>query len=164
MEYLIRNEFVIGVTKKGAMFLIDLENLETVKQYNWSRNDKGYFTAHCKISKKTIYLHRLIMNLHDKSKTFGYVDHISSHKNDNRKSNLRICTNAENLQNRKVNSNNSTGIIGVSWNSGCNKYQAIINVNGKQKMLGVFKNIEDATAKRLEAEQEYYAFKNGSTK
>ena len=59
---------------------------------------------------KYIILSRLLMNpIEDE-----VVDHINGDRLDNRKENLRVCTQAENLRNRKMNKNNSAGFKGVA--------------------------------------------------
>lgn len=70
------------------------------------------------------------------------VDHINHDKLDNRKSNLRIVTQQQNLMNRKVFKNNKTGFKGVSVYG--EKYRASIRKNGKREYLGFFKNPIDA--------------------
>jgi len=82
------------------------------------------------------------------------VDHINRNPLDNRRSNLRICTPAENYRNRSTNSNNTSGTTGVTMNQG--KWVAVIGVGGKNKYLGTFKNIKDAIAVRKEAEFKYF--------
>ena len=58
---------------------------------------------------KAIHLHRFIMDA-PKGKV---VDHINGDGRDNRKENLRICTNAENTRNRNVPPRGTTGYYGV---------------------------------------------------
>mgnify|MGYP002511587032 CR=1 FL=1 len=55
---------------------------------------------------------------------------------------------------KKVQSNNSTGITGVSLRNG--KYRAYINFKKKQYYLGTYENIEDAIKARKIAEKEIY--------
>jgi hypothetical protein len=50
---------------------------------------------------------------------------------------------------------NTTGKIGVSWDKDRGKYVATIRVNYKQIYLGRFEYLEDAIAKRVQAEEEY---------
>lgn len=46
--------------------------------------------------------------------------------------------------------------VGTSFNKSCNKWQAQININGKQKYLGRFLTREEAIAARKAAEQKYF--------
>ncbi|MBV8474518.1 MAG: HNH endonuclease [Hyphomicrobiales bacterium] len=68
----------------------------------------------------------------------GDVDHVNLDKADNRLSNLRVATDSQNLANRRKNSNNTSGLKGVTWNKLCRKWLAQIVVNRKHKYLGVF--------------------------
>lgn len=57
---------------------------------------------------------------------------------------------------REINSNNSTGVPGVSvFRNG--RYRAYISVGRKQIHLGFFDNLDDAKAAREAAEQRYFA-------
>jgi hypothetical protein len=73
-----------------------------------------------------------------------FVDHINGIRDDNRISNLRICNLKENSRNSKKSSRNKSGYKGVSFDSESKKWAATICLNGKNKRLGRFKNIEDA--------------------
>ena len=67
------------------------------------------------------------------------IDHINRIKDDNRISNLREATNAENLQNQtKASANNSSGLLGVSWCNLYNKWVSKIMLNGKSIFIGYF--------------------------
>lgn len=50
---------------------------------------------------------------------------------DNRKQNLRICSNQENSFNKNKNSNNSSGYKGVYFDKERNKWRSAIQFNGK---------------------------------
>lgn len=97
---------------KGAFALVDEEDFELVSQYKWHLNDMGYAVWRGIIDgkKKTIRMHRLIKNTPDELVT----DHINHDRLDNRKSNLRICTQKENAKNR--------GSKGYCWTSEKQKY------------------------------------------
>lgn len=49
----------------------------------------------------------------------------------------------------------SKNIPGVCWSNTANKWRAYINLEGKQKHLGYFDNIEDAIQARKDAEDIY---------
>lgn len=73
------------------------------------------------------------------------VDHINHNTLDNRKNNLRICTNYENNINK---TNNTSGCVGVSWDKNRNKW----HVTFKRKNIGRFSSFEDAVKARKLAE------------
>lgn len=94
-------------------------------------------------------LHRYILNP-PKGLT---VDHINRNTLDNRKENLRICTQFINNQNQ---SHNKSGKVGVCFINREKKYMAYIRVNGKMINLGTYKNFEDAVKSRIKAEIKYF--------
>lgn len=102
---------------------------------------------------KGIYMHREIL-----SRKVGrslspneMADHINGSTLDNRRSNLRIATNAQNQMNKGAQPNTSSGLKGVHWFSPRNKWRALITVDGKQKYLGLFTTKEAAHAAYCEA-------------
>ena len=72
------------------------------------------------------------------------TDHINGDGLDNRKQNLRICTHAENLRNRRLGKNNTSGYKGVSWHKLHKLWYAHISHNKKLMSLGYFKDKEEA--------------------
>lgn len=56
----------------------------------------------------------------------------------------------------KIKSNNTSGIIGVSWLKSREIWQVHISIHGKQHNLGSFKNKDDAIRARLHAEFKYF--------
>lgn len=149
---LTSGEYGIGYTSKGEEFLFDLEDFEKIKDYCWLIDKDGYVVAKDTNTKKMIKFHRLITNCQDGK----VVDHIDHKKNNNCKSNLRICMHSENMKNLSIRSNNKSGITGVSWHKASNKWQAYIGIDGKTINLGYFTSKEDAIKTRKEAEQLYF--------
>jgi hypothetical protein len=92
------------------------------------------------------------------------IDHINGNKKDNRLENLRAVSNRENLRNKKIYKNNTSGTIGVSFYKSKQGYQASIKINGKRKNLGVFKNKEEAIAARAAANIKYNFHENHGRK
>lgn len=84
------------------------------------------------------------------------IDHIDRNKSNDCWSNLRICSSSENLCNREIFNNNTSGYRGVMWNKQRKKWQSFISTNGKKIYLGLFSNKEDAIKKRKEAELLYH--------
>ena len=77
------------------------------------------------------------------------IDHIDGNKTNNHVSNLRWATHSENQLNKKIQSNNTSGFAGVSFDHKRNKYRATF----KKKFLGVFIDKVSAVRARVEAEQ-----------
>jgi len=89
------------------------------------------------------------------------VDHINGDISDNRIENLRAATHAQNQQNRKLQSNNASGVKGVYFNKLQKQWVAQINHNKKRTHLGCFFNLEDAAAAvRQFREQHHGEFAN----
>lgn len=86
------------------------------------------------------------------------IDHINGNRSDNRWVNLRSALPHQNRQNALIIPNNSSGYIGVSWNSDRGKWQVRIQHLGKTKWLGYFDNKEDARTAYLLAKKEIHTF------
>jgi hypothetical protein len=84
------------------------------------------------------------------------VDHIDGDELNNRKSNLRICTQADNNKNLGLRKNNTSGHKGVCWVSKHNKWMAYIKINTKFKNLGLYTDINEAIKVREQAEITYF--------
>ena len=67
------------------------------------------------------------------------VDHIDGNGLDNRRSNLRPATKAQNAQNKRPQVGCTSRYKGVSWHKQRQKWCARIGLNGKLKHLGLFK-------------------------
>ena len=134
--------------KEKARALIDLEDVDLIKNYKWSITQKGY--VYC--STQSIRLHRLILGCPEDF----VVDHINHNKLDNRKDNLRICTTQQNNMNQGKHSGNTSGITGVYWHKSERKWYASIGVHGRLVHLGRYATIEEAIVARQQAEIEYF--------
>lgn len=146
------DNYIIGYDSNGEEFYIDAEDFDKIKDFCWIKNKNGYFTS--RIGKKTIWLHRIIMDC----PSGMVVDHIggSDTKNDNRKQNLRICTNYENGMNCANKKNNTSGVSGVHWEKNARKWCVRIRIKGKRVVLGRFESFDEAVKVRKEAEEKYF--------
>lgn len=162
-EYVMHDDYfeLIVTSNKYGKFaiLIDIEDYEKVSKYHWSIGAYGNsktnrFKLHYATNKNVGLLHRFITGCGK-----GYVvDHINGNINDNRKSNLRICTISENRKNNPLYHNNKSGYPGVIWYhyTKTPKWLCQIKVNGKIVHIGYFTELEDAIKARKEAERKYY--------
>jgi hypothetical protein len=89
-----------------------------------------------------------------------FIDHINGDSMDNRIDNLRLVTHKENSLNKKLSSNNKSGVVGVSKNSRNKKWKADITYNNQKYYLGEFNNFDDAVKVRKAAEIKYGFHKN----
>lgn len=132
-------------------FFFDMDDYNIIKEYCWLEHViRGYHALEAKIpnQKETTRMHWLLVG--------KYYDHKDRNPLNNRRYNLRPANNIENAQNRTIQSNNTSGIIGVCWHSSKQRWIASITVNKKRKELGRFKNKEDAIRARLQAEKQYF--------
>ena len=83
------------------------------------------------------------------------VDHIDHDRGNNRLSNLRTVSHAENMRNQSLRSTNKTGVTGVSYTTRDRRWVAQIYIDKKNTNLGYFKTLEEAAAVRKAAEIRY---------
>jgi hypothetical protein len=139
---------------QGKVAIVDDDDFEHLNQLKWNATkvkSGKYYARHCVwVDKKVkaVLMHRLIMNCPKNM----CIDHINHNELDNQKTNLRICTHAENKRNRSA--FGVSKYLGVSWCSG--KFVAIIYANKKQKYLGRFINEKDAATAYNKAAKEYH--------
>lgn len=116
----------------------------------------GYLRA--RIDDRLYYCHRLVwLYVHGRWPT-EHIDHINRDPSDNRLSNLREASNSENMQNRRgPTKRNLTGVLGVGPLPN-GKFKAQIVVNGKNRHLGCFETVEEASAAYLAAKQKHHPF------
>lgn len=128
--YVKYDDYVALKTTKGIEFLIDNEDFEKVIKYTWCVSKTGYLVAN--IHNKVTKLHRYILDLKENDKV---VDHINHNKLDNRKNNLRVCSQIDNSRNLPQKKTNTSGFTGVRLLKN-GKYKARIMYNRKEIHLG----------------------------
>lgn len=83
------------------------------------------------------------------------LDHIDGNRANNALSNLRPATNAINSLNRAMSSRNTSGVTGIYWSKQHGMWRAILQVDGKAKHLGLFKEKAAAISARRDAEAKH---------
>lgn len=154
-DYTISDNEVIfnlysGTTsEKIGEFTIDLEDIEKVKYHKWRLSHSHIVTGlPAKGTQRELSWVVLDLdNRNEKNKDI-VVDHIDGNPRNNKKSNLRICSQGENLLNKSFMSNNTSGFIGVSYRKDRNRYDPEIRLQGKRCHLGYTKTLEEAVYKR----------------
>ena len=149
VKYIDCGDYFKCYVRNGRFFIIDKNDLDKIKQYNWTVS-KNLYVKSGNGRNHRLRLHRLII---DCPKDCD-IDHINGMPNDNRKANLRIATHQNNSRNTKLRSDNSTGYKGVSFSKRERKYRAYITY-GKQISLGYFDSPIDA-AKAYDKAAKYY--------
>jgi HNH endonuclease len=99
---------------KGQYTIVSIEDADKANTYSWIATINvmgGYYAMRRTETGGSIYLHRYLLDAPDGM----VVDHINHNTLDNRRQNLRICTNQENNENRNgAYTTSKTGIRGVS--------------------------------------------------
>jgi len=143
--------------------LVDDDDFDSVNAHRWYRDSYGYAVRSSPFDhngrQRKIIMHREIMGLVQGDGL--EVDHIDNDaKLDNRRSNLRIATNATNKQN--ISASGFKGSLsrfrGVNWNKSSGKWMARIHYDGKRHYLGLFETEEEAGRAAAEARAQHMPF------
>lgn len=111
---------------------------------------KGY--RHGRIFRKRCFAHRAAWMIAHGEMPPDRIDHINGDGSDNRISNLRAVTNAENGRNAKRSATNTSGVTGVCWVKRQKKYLAYIGSHADREYLGTFADLASAAEARRSAE------------
>lgn len=106
----------------------------------------------------TEWLHRVILTriLGRELLRGEQVDHIFHNTLDNRREKLRLATRSQNMQNRGVRTDNSSGYKGVHLHKQSNRWRARLYLNRKSHSLGLFDTPELAALAYDVAARELY--------
>lgn len=128
------------IAYRGEKVLVDDDMLPVLNNYKWHVNSnyvRGYARG------EVVKMHRLIMS----APKGVEVDHINGNPLDNRRENLRLCSHAQNMANRKVNSTSASGYKGVNYDKNMSRrkrWAASIHHEGRRIKIGRYFTKEEA--------------------
>ena len=146
---------------QGKVALIDAEDYASLIRYKWhvGKNKRVFYASTC-VKSRTLFMHRVIM----RPPKGMVVDHINHDGLDNRRSNLRICTNAQNVRNSRPCIGKTVKYKGVSFHKINRSFRANIKFQGKTVTIGCYEDevaaakAYDEKAKELYGEYAYLNF------
>lgn len=131
---------------QGQLARIDSADVPIIEGRSWCANQSGStFYAMANLNGKGVLMHRLIVD----ARPGEITDHMNGDGLDNRRCNLRICTNSQNMANRTgLPSNNKTGYLGVYPYKKTTRFFARVN-HGKSAFFSKsFPTAEEAARER----------------
>ena len=124
--------------------IVDDADADALLKWKWCvQRAADRFYASRREGQKILLMHREILGL--SGCRFPLVDHRDGNSLDNRRANLRVATQSQNLANRGAQKNNTSGFKGVSYSQSRDKWEAKIKLMGKTIHLGRFISAELAS-------------------
>ena len=128
---------------KNGKFYWKLNKSNSIKkgQESGCNHNKGYRSI--KIDGKSYLVHRLVYLYHN-GFVPKFIDHIDGNRSNNEINNLRETNKSTNNWNSKMNTKNSSGVKGVSWDKRRNKWIAQCRVYKILYYIGAYDDLSDA--------------------
>jgi hypothetical protein len=104
--------------------------------------------------KKTFFKgHRIAWAIVNNEFPSGEIDHIDGNPSNNKISNLRVVDRSKNQMNRRISTNNKSGIKGVHFCKSKQKWISRISCGKSRIHIGQFDSFDEAFQKRKEIEK-----------
>lgn len=127
----------------GLVATFTLSDIDVINSHKWRVSIGSHGHAYVMTSVRggrPIAMHRLLLGAGKGS----FVDHADGDGLNNRRDNIRLCTQSQNMANKVLERRNKLGIKGVSAKG--NRFRAIVTPNGRKIHLGYYKTKEEAAA------------------
>ena len=143
---------------QGKFAIVDAADYAELSKYKWRvkwcKNVKSFYVIRSlprvNGKSKVVTMHREILG----ALPGQYVDHINHDTLDNRRENLRICTNAQNCANRIKSVNTSSQFKGVYWCKVMSKWRS--RIGEQPQHIGYFTDEIEAARAYDEAAKELF--------
>lgn len=140
---------------KELNVLVSTKDQHLLKKHMFCIDHYGYPVTNVKLGKNQWRVTKLHHLIYPRKEKF-VMDHINRIKTDNRRVNLRYCTQQENSWNKTRKVTNKSGCSGVWWDPKRMNWEVSINYKMKKIHLGRFKDKDMAVSVRREKEKELY--------
>jgi hypothetical protein len=129
---------------QGKVAIVDDDMFEELSSVKWyARKDRmtgNYYAVRSHHGVKFLYMHRVVLRAPDGAQ----VDHANRNTLDNRRENLRLCSDSQNRANTPKYLQATSRYKGVCWEARYNKWRAVIYKDRKRRFLGNFQDEIDA--------------------
>lgn len=143
---------------RGLVATVDDDDYARLSAIKWHATSLGYAQGYLPGGSDgapiRIRMHRYILGLSNDDPR--EVDHIDGDRLNNRRSNLRVCSRAENCRNMGLTARNTTGMKGIYLDKRRNRWRARIHIDGRDISLGYHSTAEAAYAAYCEAAKQHF--------
>lgn len=135
----------------GFVVLVSPEDEDLLDRHNWHacRDGRNYLMVRRNLSDYATGMRKRLQERLSRRIVSPMGPEIVDHRNlnslDNRRPNLRVCSNAQNMLNRRPRPGKAVPFKGVRRGSG-GRFEALIKKNKRQYYLGSFETAEEAHA------------------
>jgi hypothetical protein len=136
---------------------IDAADYAELSRHKWALDKDGYAYRFVQTHghRRRISMHRQLLGLGSDDQR--HSDHINGDRLDNRRSNLRIVTQAQNNQN-VCGGRGPSGRRNVYWHTASGQWRVAVSHNGRQISGGYFKSLDSAIAAAAHLRQRTFPF------